>query len=47
MAAEEREGVLSIWDVPLQHLFSIVTGFYRKGEAPGKCRAWQYMGGAN
>ena len=38
MAAEdERDRVLSIsiWDVPLQHLFSIVTGFYRKGERIG------------
>ena len=25
----------AMWDIPLQHLFDIATGFYRKGETAG------------
>ena len=28
-----EDRLLSMWDVPLEHLFSIAKGFYRKGEA--------------
>ena len=41
MATEN--GVQSMWDVPLQDLFSLVTEFYRKGKTTGQASTILYI----